>query len=146
MKLDVPFYQFLVLRYVVTCLYVWLLAKRSERRCDMQGLRSRIAIAMYRSQRVRCEVIFMITRYLLDWQAKMLKSNAIASYRQKCCSVIPCGFRKYARCTVLHSLEDSVVAAGSSGNATKLSSPLNFLFESLVSGDRPCGCESIQSK
>jgi hypothetical protein len=38
-----------------------------------------------------------------------------------------------------------VAAAGSSGNATKLSSPLNFLFKSLVSSDRPCGCESIRS-
>jgi hypothetical protein len=75
-----------------------------------------------------------------------IKANAIANYRQKCCSVIHRGSRENARCTVLYSLGDSVAAAGSSGNATKLSSPLNFLFELLVSGDRPCSSESICSK
>ena len=68
-----------------------------------------------------------------------------AGYRQQCCFVMPRGSTEDAGYAVLHSLGDSVAAAGSSGNATKLSSPLNFLFESVVSVEQSCSCESAHS-
>lgn len=113
----------------------------------MQGLGSRIAIAMYKSCGMLCEVIFLTTSCLLDCQEEMPKSNAIhrlpARILHRNTSWL------YTSCRpsrILYSLGVPAAAAGSSGNATKLSSPLNFLFEPVVSCvDWSCGCNLIRS-